>query len=126
MKRTLRTLSIRSVAPRTVRDQAEVDTPVVRRLGALDLSGPSGVVYGVESTELNANLVVLSAGDSIDHHRNDEVDVLMVVLTGSAELHLDGTAHALEPDMVVLIPRRATRGINALTRTTYYSVHRRL
>lgn len=98
---------------------------VVADLTQAPMSGPSGVVWGHEGDGLNANLVKLDAGDSIDEHRNDEVEVLLIITSGEGTAIVDGVTIELRPDTVVSIPVGATRSLHATTRLTYLSVHPR-
>jgi quercetin dioxygenase-like cupin family protein len=83
-------------------------------LDAVDASGASGAVWSLpDSDELNANLVVLAPGDKIGRHVNDEVDVLVVVLSGRGVLVADEVVWHLQPHLTVLVPRGAARKITA-------------
>ncbi len=55
----------------------------------------SGALWRLDGEDLQANLVRLSVGDRIQPHRNDEVDVLVVVISGRGELALGGQVHPL-------------------------------
>jgi quercetin dioxygenase-like cupin family protein len=68
------------------------------------LSGPS---------ELNANLVRLEAGHAVAEHRNDAVDVLVVLLAGGGHLTVDGRAVELRPHVVAHVPRGSDRRLDA-------------
>jgi quercetin dioxygenase-like cupin family protein len=57
--------------------------------------GHPGALWRLDGEDLQANLVRLGQGDRIERHRNDEVDVLMVVISGRGELTLDGQIHQL-------------------------------
>ena len=55
-----------------------------------------GAIWNLEqSAELNANLVRFSAGGGVDEHVNEEVDVLVVGVSGSGVLEVDGHEHPL-------------------------------
>ena len=83
-------------------------------LGAVPLAGPDGVVWSLdERHDLNANLVRLSPGGGVGEHRNDEVDVLVVVLAGGGAVTVDGREVALAADRIVAVPRGAVRSIRA-------------
>jgi quercetin dioxygenase-like cupin family protein len=56
---------------------------------------------------LQANLIWLGRGDRIEWHRNNEVDVLVVVIDGRGELTLDGQVHPLAPMILAHIPHRS-------------------
>ena len=86
----------------------------VTDLGAVPLAGADGVVWSLdERHDLNANLVRLSPGGAVGEHRNDEVDVLVVVLAGSGTLVVDGEPVALAADRIVAVPRGTRRSIRA-------------
>jgi quercetin dioxygenase-like cupin family protein len=75
--------------------------------------------------DLDANLVVLPPGGEIGEHRNDEVDVLVVVLAGAGAVSIDGTAQPLSPHVAVLLPRGSVRRISADgDGLRYLTVHR--
>ncbi len=95
-------------------------------LGDLDESGGSGAVWSLpHGGDLDANAVWLRAGDEIDEHVNDDVDVLVVVWRGAGALTADGRTTALRPGVVVQVPRGARRVIRAgADGVTYLSVHR--
>ncbi len=62
-----------------------VESPVVD-VAAFEGEGP---VWGTASEDLNATLLVWPAGDGTPSHVNDERDVLVVVLAGSATVTID-------------------------------------
>jgi quercetin dioxygenase-like cupin family protein len=90
-----RACSTRSIAsirmdPTASTDSADDLASVV----TVDLStvhGSGGVLWSVSPLGFHANLVGLAAGESVESHRNDDVDVLIVVLAGRAELTVDGS-----------------------------------
>lgn len=90
-------------------------------------SGSGGVVWSLpHGGDLDANLVRLGAGDGIGAHVNDDVDVLLVVRSGAADLTVDGRIRAIGPDHVALIPRGSERSIEAgADGIAYLSIHRR-
>jgi quercetin dioxygenase-like cupin family protein len=77
------------------------------------VEGGGGVVWSVSPGGFHTNLVVLSAGDSIAAHTNDALDVLVVVLAGSATVHIDGAPAELGPAGAVLVPLGSVREITA-------------
>jgi len=92
---------------------------------ALPIRG-RGPQWGMQSRELNATLLAWPEGTGFGAHRNDERDVLMVVLEGSAELALDGAHHALGDHELVLLPRGSERALVAGPGgVRYLSVHLR-
>lgn len=100
---------------------------VVADLGSLSPGGGPGAVWSLpHGGDLDANLVRLRAGDVIDTHVNDDVDVLVYVQSGGGDLTVDDDEHHLRSDVLVLIPRGARRRITAGPTGMYYlSVHRR-
>ena len=103
----------------------EPSEQMVKDLGELSLLGPSGAVWGLDSTQLNANLVTLRAGESMPEHGNDEVDVLVIVRSGSGYLTIDAATHAVGADTIALIPRGANRSLRTGVGLTYLTVHAR-
>lgn len=75
--------------------------------------------------DLDANLVQLGPGDEIGEHVNDEVDVLVIGRAGAGEVTVDGRRLALDPSVVVSIPKGARRRITAhQDGLSYLSIHR--
>lgn len=75
--------------------------------------------------DLDANLIRLEGGRTIDQHVNVEVDVLIVVWGGAGELFVDERPQALRQGIVVLIPRGRSRAIRAgADGIVYLSIHR--
>jgi quercetin dioxygenase-like cupin family protein len=86
----------------------------------------SGALWRLDGEDLQANLVRLGVGDRIQSHRNDEVDVLVVVISGRGELALGGQVHPLAPMALVHVPKGTVRAIVAVDGPlAYLSVHRR-
>ena len=85
-----------------------------------------GALWRLDGEDLQANLIWLGRGDRIESHRNDEVDVLVVVIDGRGELTLDGQVHPLAPMMLAHIPKGTVRALVAVDGPlSYVSVHRR-
>jgi quercetin dioxygenase-like cupin family protein len=88
--------------------------------------GHPGARWRLDGEELQANLVRLDQGERIAPHRNDEVEVLMVVVFGRGELTLNGQVHQLAPLVVASLPKGTVRAIEAVDGPlAYLSVHRR-
>jgi quercetin dioxygenase-like cupin family protein len=86
----------------------------------------SGALWRLDGEDLQANLVRLEVGDGIRPHRNDEVDVLLVVVSGRGELTVGGQVHPLAPLTLVQVPKGTVRAIAAVDGPlAYLSVHRR-
>lgn len=107
------------------RTKAAVGELLLEHLADMDLRGPSGAVWGLDSPQLNANLVTVRPGDELPEHRNDEVDVLMIVTSGTGTLTVDGEPHALRTDTIALLPCGSRRSITADSALTYVTVHAR-
>jgi quercetin dioxygenase-like cupin family protein len=85
-----------------------------------------GARWRLDGEDLQANLVWLGRGDRIQPHRNDEVEVLVVVVLGWGKLTLDGQVHHLAPMVVAHLPKGTVRAIAAVDGPlAYLSVHRR-
>ena len=92
-------------------------------LGAGEGSGP---LWGMASEDLNATLLAWPSGQGVAEHVNAELDVLVVVLEGSATVMIDGAPHGLVAPAAILVPRGALRAIEAGDGgVRYLSVHRR-
>ena len=85
-----------------------------------------GALWRLDGEDLQANLVRLGRGDRIQPHRNDEVEVLVVVVSGRGELTLDGQLHQLAPMVVAHLPKGTVRAVEPVDGPlAYLSVHRR-
>lgn len=95
-------------------------------LAGIDTAGADGVAWALPSGEdLNANLVTLDAGGRIGLHRNAEVDVAMVVISGAGELIIDGETHTLRRHVLAHIPKGTERQVDAgPAGLVYLSLHR--
>jgi quercetin dioxygenase-like cupin family protein len=78
------------------------------------------------SADLNATLIAWPAGFQVAAHVNDERDVLVVVLDGSAAVTLDGVEHEVAEHELVLLPRGSERALVAgPAGARYLSIHLR-
>jgi quercetin dioxygenase-like cupin family protein len=92
----------------------------------LHSSRPAGTLWRLGRDDLQANLVRLGVGDRIQPHQNDEVDVVVVVISGRGELTLGGQVHPLGQMTLVHVPKGTVRAIAAVDGPlAYLSVHRR-
>ena len=92
------------------------------------LADPAGVgaCWSVASADLNATLVVWPAGGGVVLHRNDERDVLVVVIAGGGTLRVDGRQIELHAQRGVMIPKGTAREICAGPQgLRYLSIHLR-
>jgi quercetin dioxygenase-like cupin family protein len=100
--------------------------PLVDLASLAAAGGHPGARWRLDGEDLQANLVRLGRGDRIQPHRNDEVEVLVVVVLGRGELTLDGQVHQLAPMVVAHLPKGTVRAIAAVDGPlAYLSVHRR-
>ncbi len=106
---------------------AEVGSPVVADIGAADIQGRSGAVWSLpHGGDLDANLVHLDQGDRIDAHVNNEVDVLVSVISGRGKMIVDAQAIELRGGVVVVVAKGSRREVESgADGITYLSIHRR-
>ena len=86
-----------------------------------------GVVWALGASEdLNANLVRFGAGRGVGGHVNEEVDVIIVGVSGSGCVEVEGKENALEAGKLVFVPRGSWRSTRAGQEDfAYLTVHRR-
>ena len=65
----------------------------------------SGPLWGTETDDLNATLLARPPGGGTDEHVNDERDVLVVVLAGSATVTLDGEPHGVGAGRALVVEK---------------------
>jgi len=70
-------------------------------------------VWGLESEDLNATLLVWPAGAGPPEHVNEERDVLVFVVDGSAELTLDGETSVLATGDAAIVGKGCRRRLTA-------------
>ena len=93
------------------------------RSEALEGRGP---IWGAESEDLNATLLMWSAGEGPPEHVNDERDVLICVLDGAATIAVDGKEQELSAGETSIVEKGTRRRITAGPRgARYLSVHLR-
>jgi quercetin dioxygenase-like cupin family protein len=94
-----------------------------------DLAGAprgTGPLWGMQSDELNATLLEWPPGGGVAAHVNDDLEVLIVALAGSARVALGGDEHELSAGQLLLVPRGRSRAVTAgPDGVRYLSVHRR-
>lgn len=101
-------------------------------LGVADLAtlassaSAPGVAWSRQSDDLNVNLLVFGRDGGVDAHVNNEVDVLIVALSGDGVLEIDRRFRPLRAGQAVLIPKGSSRSIRAASgRFAYLTCHRR-
>lgn len=72
-----------------------------------------GPVWGAESDDLNATMLVWPPGEGPPEHVNDARDVLYVVLDGAAALTLDGEARTLAAGDALIVDKGVRRALVA-------------
>jgi quercetin dioxygenase-like cupin family protein len=98
------------------------------RSPVVDLLAPrgKGPLWGTETNDLNATLLVWPPAGGTDEHVNSERDVIIVVLSGSATVTIDGKAHEVGAGQVLVLEKGESRRISAgHAGVRYLSVHRR-
>jgi quercetin dioxygenase-like cupin family protein len=70
------------------------------------------------SSELNANLVHFGTGQGVGEHTNDEVEVIILGVSGSGIVTVDREEHALSAGMLMFMPKGARRSTGAPRRTS--------
>jgi quercetin dioxygenase-like cupin family protein len=105
------------------RDKDSVDLGEI----AASAVGRTGAIWTLEgSVELNANLVRFERCGGVGEHFNDEVDVIIVGVSGSGVVEVNGEEHPVSNGTMVLVPRGARRSTQAVSADfVYLSVHRR-
>jgi quercetin dioxygenase-like cupin family protein len=78
----------------------------------LGLEG-TGPAWGMASSDLNATLLVWPAHHELAEHRNDERDVLLIVLEGGGVASVEGHEHVLAAGNVLLIEKGKSRSLRA-------------
>ncbi|HTQ08992.1 MAG TPA: hypothetical protein VMI31_02865 [Fimbriimonadaceae bacterium] len=87
--------------------------------------GP-GAAFGLETEDLDVTVVAWPEHFLVPAHVNSEVDVAMVVLSGSGEATVDGVTYALRLGSVLVIPKGAERSIRSHSVDfRYVNTHRR-
>ena len=81
--------------------------------GAIAMPIRGGPVWGEASDDLNATLLEWSPGAGPPKRVNDERDVLVCVVNGSARLEIDGNESELPPGEAVIVPKGRRRRITA-------------
>lgn len=82
------------------------------------------IAWSASSEDLNTNLLTLRPGESVDTHRNDEVDVLLVTIAGEGTITIAGEQHPLSPGVAVIIPKGTERAMSSETSLAYLTCHK--
>jgi quercetin dioxygenase-like cupin family protein len=92
---------------------AEVDLAALRLGAREDATEGRGPVWGAESEDLNATLLVWEPGEGPAEHVNEHRDVLYVVVEGSATLTVDAEPRALHAGEATIVEKGARRALVA-------------
>jgi quercetin dioxygenase-like cupin family protein len=83
-----------------------------------------GPVWGAASADLNATLLEWPAGRGPAEHVNEQLDVLYVVLAGSATLTVDGESRELSNGEAAIVDKGSRRALVAgPDRVRYLTAH---
>ncbi len=86
----------------------------------------SGPQLGHESEDLNVTLLAWKAGEGVAPHINEEVDVVLIIVSGEGEVVVDGQTFTLSVGQALLIPKGRERAIRCTGEwLSYLSVHKR-
>ena len=86
----------------------------------------SGPQWAHECEDLDVTLLSWAPGKSIAEHINNEVDVVLIGITGSGVVMVEGERHQLAAGALLLIPKGKRRAMqNGDERWSYLSIHRR-
>jgi quercetin dioxygenase-like cupin family protein len=106
--------------------------PLIERLAAAELEratlpdAKGGPIWGQASDDLNATLLAWRPGAGPEEHVNDERDVLVFVVDGSATVTTDGEEYDLSRGEALIVGKGRRRRIKAGRQgVRYLSVHLR-
>ncbi len=86
----------------------------------------SGALWATESEDLDCTFVLWKKGEGVRPHVNSEVDVVMIVMSGSGEVLINGEGVPLTQGQVVLVPKGAERSVQVTGEgLAYLNVHKR-
>lgn len=94
----------------------------------LDLHDGDGraVLWGIETDDLNVNLVAWPPGEGVGEHVNAEVDVVLVVVTGDMTVCVGPRVNHVDQGQAIVVPKGEARAITAgVDGARYLTVHRR-
>ena len=99
--------------------------PVVLDAPRIAAEAVNRLAASMNSADLNINLLVLTAAETIEEHVNSEVDVLVVAIAGQGEITVDGQPYPLIAGQALVIAKGAGRSIRPVSaRFAYLTCHR--
>lgn len=85
-----------------------------------------GPQWGIETEDLNATLLSWTQGQGIQEHVNDEVDVLVLVVSGEMLVSVGEAEFLLRASQMTWIPKGTPRAMMAKTaRAAHLNIHKR-
>ena len=100
------------------------EPPPFERVELDQIAATGGVVWSVSPEGFHANFVALAAGEGIAAHRNDAVDVLVLGISGTGAVTIDGTDADLAASVAIVVPKGATRAVHAgASGVSYFTIH---
>jgi quercetin dioxygenase-like cupin family protein len=86
----------------------------------------AGTQSGHAGEEMNITLLSWPAGQGVAPHVNEEVEVVIIVITGSGRVTVDETEFEVNAGDALLVPKGCRRAIGSTSDGfAYFSVHRR-
>jgi quercetin dioxygenase-like cupin family protein len=74
---------------------------------------------------LNVNLIVWDPGEGVVEHVNEEVDVLLVGISGAGIVEVEGREHTLQAGQALIVAKGSRRAIRSTgERFAYLTCHR--
>lgn len=70
-----------------------------------------GALWSTATEQLNVNVLRFRHAEGVPLHLNNEVDVVVVVLSGAGTLTIDDQQHVMQPGRLYVIPRGVQRSI---------------
>jgi quercetin dioxygenase-like cupin family protein len=85
-----------------------------------------GPIWTEQTDDLNINLLRFNRGEGVAEHINPDLDVILIGISGSGLVTVDGTSQVVTAHQLLTIPKGATRSIEATDEVfAYLSIHRR-
>src|ERR671910_1512070 len=108
-------------------NSASPECPVNLRDAVATAGDCAGVLWTLDATgDLNANLVRFGTGQGVEEHINDEIEVIVLGVSGSGIVAVDREEHALSAGILVFVPKGARRStVSASEDFAYLTVHHR-